>query len=117
VNNADMLDLMLEGAALTKPGKGYLYNNDLVGDLNFDEIHTTCAYGAMVYAQALRHGFVDTLSFERRVDNEFYDARERLGNDYVKRFGTSLVTDNDLYSRDFVVARVKELVNEQESSS
>jgi hypothetical protein len=118
MNNSDILDLLLEGAAVTKPGIGHLYNNDSKTGVLVSEVHTTCTYGAINYALALRHSCVYTTDHFRVIRvSEFYDALERLDSDYFKRFGTHLLKDNDTYGRDYVVAQVKELVNEQESSS
>jgi hypothetical protein len=110
VNNTDILDLLLEGATATKPGKGRLFNNqNAFANLTVGEVHTTCAMGAIRYALSIRFGctFIDLTN---------HPSLNHFMRDYGIRYGTSLVEDNDNFGRDFVIRRAKEMVNEKEAS-
>jgi hypothetical protein len=117
VNNAEILDLLLEGAAATKPDKGRLFSgpNTTLWNPLVTDIYATCAVGAIEYALAIQRGWNYVNQCSDGEHKEFLKAMNILRDDYHNRYGTNFVSDNDLYSRDFVVARVKELVNEQES--
>jgi hypothetical protein len=113
MNNAEIIDLMLEGAAATKPGKRQIFNyQDNLPNfrtLPVDKVHTACAVGAIRYALSVRQN-------STFVDLTIYPSLQRFISDYKKRFGNYLTVDNDMYGRDFVIARVKEMVNEESSS-
>jgi hypothetical protein len=118
LNNADLLDFLLEGVALTKPGTGEFFNTG--GEYwvhTIIDVHTTCAMGAIEYGFTVRKGWNITREYKDEDLTQYVAALDVIKADYCKRYGASIISDNDNYDRDFVVTRVKELVNSQESSS
>jgi hypothetical protein len=118
VNNSDILDLLLEGAAATKPGIRYLYNDVMnIAFLQVKDVHTTCALGAIQYGQAVRSAQSIIPAHSVLFPNDYDKALLKFKNDYLNYYDTTIAVDNDNFDRDFVIRRAKEMVNEQESSS
>lgn len=97
---------LLAGAAVTAPLVGSFVPRRQITAAPQD-VTAACAVGALQVGYALR------LGLPRRVVevDGLVDEERALCDAYRLQYETSLVTDNDRWGRDAVVARCKELAN------
>lgn len=97
---------LLTGAASTAPLTG---NFVLARDYSAapQDVTAACAVGALQVGHALRLG----LARWYMTSPSFGEQFAALLDAYHLRYSASLICDNDLWGRDTVVARCKELVN------
>lgn len=97
---------LLAGAAITAPLTGRLVaRRDLFAAPQ--DVTAACALGAFQVGHSLRLGLPDWSSDAPGRSAEF----SALSDAYLRRYLSGIVTDNDRWGRDAVVARCKELVN------
>lgn len=97
---------LLAGAAVTAPLASSFVPRRQIAAAPQD-VTAACAVGALQVGYALR------LGLPRRVVEVggLVDEERALCDAYRLRYETSLITDNDRWGRDAVVARCKELAN------
>lgn len=103
---AQAVEDLLAGAALTAPLTGDFVLASAYSAAPQD-VTAACAVGALQVGHALRLGLARWYLPSPGFGDEF----AALLDAYHLRYSASLIGDNDLWGRDTVVARCKELVN------
>jgi hypothetical protein len=102
----DAAQAMIDGAAMLAPSQFGYWQDSAGQTVRFaKDAVAACAHGAMHYGLgAVRH---------REVSPNARGACADLESRYSERFASyGLLFDNDLHGRDFVLDRVKTLLNE-----
>jgi len=96
---SEYIDLILDGAAQTAPWRG-----DFADDYNNPT--ATCALGAARYAYSNRQGKKEVTG----LDADFLALEEEACGVYERHYGMDIPDDNDDAGRDYVIARLKDLL-------